>query len=126
MFNHWSDLQKLGYSGKSRATVQHDCAHLKQEYKKFINVKGHSEKNIGTTAKNIHDLLGPTNQPTLFAITRLGVSYFGTWQLALISSIVSDLPTAAGCCVIGSTANLTECHRKYSANSAGHSTAIIS
>ena len=43
------------------------------------------EKNIGTTAENTHDLLGPTNQPALFCDYKKvrGVLYFGTVAVGL-------------------------------------------
>ena len=42
-------------------------------------VKGHSEKNIGTTAENIHDPPGPTNQPKLFVLEQK--QKFGVYML---------------------------------------------
>ena len=91
--------------------------------------KGRSEKKILEPQPKI--LTTSWDQPTnqhFFAITkRSGASYIlELWQLALISSITLDLSTAAGCCVIRSTASSTACHRQYPADSAGCSTAIIS
>ena len=90
-----------------------------------LRTRGIRRKNIGTTAENIHDLPGPTSTFCIF-VKGEGVFILELWQLALISSIAPCSRTAAGCRIIGSTANSTACRRQYPAPAAGRSAAIIS